>query len=198
MSKKRVVIGRITKPCETCGMHVDRPASEFREHVFCSRKCYWSSPYHSETVAAANAKRNPVDTFIEKPCEHCGEPVRRQRSQYRNRAFCSRVCKSEFHAARAARRTRADGYVEVYVGTHYPGASKAGLIREHRKIVQEILGRPLLPEENVHHINGVRDDNRPENLELWSKSQPPGQRVADKLAWARDFIALYEGENNMI
>ena len=64
---------------------------------------------------------------------------------------------------------------------------------QHRVVMEEMLGRPLLPEENVHHKNGDRKDNRPENLELWSTSQPPGQRVEDKVMWAKEILALYEG-----
>lgn len=83
------------------------------------------------------------------------------------------------------------GYRAVWMPDH-PNAMKIGYVMEHKFIVSEHLGRPLLPHENIHHINGVRDDNRLENLELWSTSQPKGQRVADKVAWAKELLAFYE------
>lgn len=67
-------------------------------------------------------------------------------------------------------------------------------IGEHRAVMAECLGRPLLPNENAHHRNGNRSDNRVTNLELWTSNQPKGQRVLDLLEYAREIIALYESD----
>lgn len=66
--------------------------------------------------------------------------------------------------------------------------------RQHRVVMEQHLGRKLERHETVHHINGFRDDNRLENLELWSSAQPSGQRVVDKVDWARRILELYEND----
>ena len=99
--------------------------------------------------------------------------------------------------------SKSNGYRYVYVPTH-PNSAGDGLIMEHRILMSESLGRPLGKLETVHHKNGIRSDNRIKmghelggcpptccNLELWTKSQPAGQRVIDKVAWAKEILALY-------
>lgn len=89
------------------------------------------------------------------------------------------------------------GYVRLKLAPDDPFVCMATKTRnrhvmEHRYVMAHHLGRPLLPDENVHHLNGVKDDNRIENLELWSTTQPQGQRVADLVVWAREILERYD------
>ena len=70
---------------------------------------------------------------------------------------------------KGGRWVQGQGYVLVLVPDH-PYADRHGYVREHRLVMEQTLGRYLLPGEVVHHLNHVRDDNRPENLELFGSN----------------------------
>lgn len=142
-----------------------------------------------------HARKEKIPPFdIECMLDYCDRP---------RETYATGLCLSHHNAFRrgaelkplrargSSRSTLPDGYVLV-PGNGHPNSRKSGRIFEHILVMSNHLGRPLLPEENVHHKNGIRNDNRLENLELWTTSQPKGQRVEDKLNWAKEILALYE------
>jgi hypothetical protein len=147
---------------------------------------------HCEGHAAQRKRGNPLvplRTYGQRPrlcvVEGC-------ENRHAARGYCSTHLRrldlhGDLHRGRPTGRKwlDRDGYVQVYIdGKHFA---------EHRRVMEEALGRPLLSVETVHHRNGNRQDNRLANLELWSSSHPSGQRVEDKIAWALELLETYRG-----
>lgn len=99
-------------------------------------------------------------------CRVCAKPVYIQPNQaVRGEGrFCSVACHNDFKRGRELKpgtryTSGTDGYVRVKTGIRT-------FALEHRVVMEQVLGRSLLPNEQVNHINHIRSDNRPENLEV--------------------------------
>lgn len=93
---------------------------------------------------------------------------------------------------KAFRRKNKSGYILILKPEH-PRAHN-GYVLEHILVMEDFLGRKVVSPETVHHKNGKRDDNHIENLELWTKAHPSGQRVVDLVEWAREILDKYGEE----
>lgn len=130
-----------------------------------------------------------------KRCLTCGQPLLprtfvrkdgRAHSVYTPKSYCSRRC-GGLAAASRGRQLQIDNARGWWLDRHgyVIERDEGGNLRpQHRKVMEQHLGRTLLSSETVHHKNGDRADNRLENLELWSGRHGRGQRTSDLDIWS--------------
>lgn len=107
-------------------------------------------------------------------------------------AACRKLAGSANGRWKNGRYRHKAGYIMIRIPDHPRARNNNLYVFEHILVMEDVLGRYLFLDENVHHVNGIKDDNRPENLELWTRPQPSGIRVSDAIAWAHEILARYE------
>lgn len=182
------------KACGACGKTFDATPPNPRydkPHVYCSKAC--------RDIGRGQKSRRRLT----KQCKHCGKTFEILRSwETRGKhtgQFCGQACWIAYQQNNGTHRTspagsgqpkiNKQGYVVVYrpwfkfcVEARNQGEISnyaKGKLLEHRMVMEEVLGRRLHVWESVHHKDGNRANNDPSNLELWTKPQPTGVRLAD-------------------
>ncbi len=167
--------------CATCGVEFER---RFATQKTCSYEC--------------GNKLKEVNRSCQ--CAQCGAAFVRPHGK--KQTYCSRRC--SMLARKGSKANGAYRHPEGHQLRHSAGYIQekrdGKWVMQHRLVMEQTLGRPLLPTERVHHKNGNRQDNRPENLELWtgvgaSKKDPHGIRVVDKVV---DLLESLTKEERML
>lgn len=201
-SKPLPAASRVPIPftCNNCG----NGFTMMQGYLTAYQKKFGRDPMYCSMRCSSEGRRKTADEKHKLTCQHCGNTVVRTRKLnsgriYADQKYCSQECKVAAQMVVAQKRFEAGGYKKHikrngYVWITVPALSRAGgprSVMEHRYVMSRHLGRELFAEETVHHINGNRQDNRLENLELFSSRHGPGQRVVDKVDFAIEMLTLY-------
>lgn len=166
-------------------LHCDRDVRASNLCILHYKKKKWREKYNLDPDLTKKIKRSNFPEI----CSECKE-------KSFSKGLCKKCYMFKWHASKVKAKNiverkpkgsgclRKDGY-RVLVKN-----GKRTL--EHTWIMSMHLGRSLIKGESIHHKNGIRDDNRIENLELWSTSHPSGQRVQDKIEWCNEFLKFYQ------
>lgn len=199
MSETRYVsTAKSSYQCAHCGGSFIWVPRRARPPVTCSDECREARlkrknrEKYAKRLVAQRLRRKRGSPYLSLACdvEGCERP-----------AYAKHLCDLHYNRKRRLGEVGPSGYLKKPASDRYT-TGRSGYIQlsirdesgrvvrrpiEHRYVMEQILGRPLLDHESVHHLNGVRGDNRPENLELWVKPQPAGQRPEDLAAWVVEF-----------
>lgn len=187
-----------TFACKQCG----GPFSYKPAYLTAYRKKFGKDPLYCSKPCSDLGRRADSDEKNKAVCKNCGKEFYRTRRPesgtiYREQQLCGKQCKNEWvskvyrekHGLPQVTKRVKRGYVVL----RFPAANgkPAHEKLEHRDVMEKVIGRPLHEEETIHHRDGDRQNNVPENLELRAGNHGPGQAVEDIMAWCVEMVRRY-------